>query len=312
MYISTNTLHFLSLIYLISILLILFLFKCKFRHTIFSNDSEFFIPNNPTYNELYVSELCKRDLKNIKYLAIIPNSDSFVSKNNLWNILRNSEFSDIVPKTYLLDNYYDFQKFSKDFQKDKLYILKKNVENKKGVKVISAKLNEIIEEYYRNDYKLIQEFIRNNFLGKQFVIRVFILAIKRKNLAVEVYFHKYNKLLFAIQLITNNKIKSNYRNIESIQQKELIRDNMERVLKGLKFIIKNQDTNILPDLIKYQLFGVDIVCDDNYRCYLLEINKNPNMSDFCNIEREEKEKIKKEMIELVKNAKNLANYRKIF
>ena len=309
MYLSTNTLHFLSLIYLHSILLVIFLFKYKFYPTEFFNDSEFFVPNNPTYNELYVSELCKKDLKNIKYLAIIPNSDSFVSKNNLWNILRNTEFSDIVPKTYLLDNYHDSQKFSKDFQKDKLYILKKNVENKKGVKIISAKLNSIIEEYYKNDYKLIQEFIKNTLLGKQFVIRIYILAIKRKNLAVEVYSHKYNKLVFGENLITNNKIKSNYRNIDSIPDNQKIRDNMERVLKGIKFIIKKQETEILPDLVKYQLFGIDLICDDNYECYLLEINKNPDMSDIDENEKQEKEKIKFEMIELVKNAKNLANYK---
>ena len=42
-------------------------------------------------------------------------------------------------------------------------------------------------------------------------------------------------------------------------------------------------------LVKYQLFGVDIICNNNLECYLLEINKNPNMLNYhCKEEFQEK------------------------
>ena len=116
MYLSNTTIHFLSLLYLI--LIVIFILHCKkyFKKKYFK---DFFIPDYPTYNELYVSELSKLKPNNLKYLAILPNSDSFVSKNNLWNILRDTKFSYIVPETFLLDNFNDLARFKLNYQDNK-------------------------------------------------------------------------------------------------------------------------------------------------------------------------------------------------
>tara|TARA_B110001469_G_C9647287_1_gene327881 strand:- start:948 stop:1868 length:921 start_codon:yes stop_codon:yes gene_type:complete len=294
--------------------------------------NEFFIPDYPTYNELYINYFKGKKINNIKYLGFLPNSDSFVSKNNLWNILRSTKYSHIVPKTYLLDNYYDLENFKKDHHKDKLYIFKKNIQNKKGLKLIQGDYNTIINIYNLENHKLVQKFIFNTILEKQFVIRIYILAIKRLNQnKVNVYYNKYNKLLFAEKnlaqnnfkskmLITNSKhnIPENPKNLAelyNIINKSLdtnkIDTNKMDILLGIKYIITKQceNENKLFNFSQFQLFGIDIICDAKLNCYLLEINKNPNMSNFhSEKEKIEKHKIIKDMYTLVKNSEKLNSF----
>ena len=255
----------------------------------------------------------------------MPNSDSFVSKNNLWNILRSTKYSNIVPKTYLLDNYYDLENFKKDHHKDKLYILKKNIQNKKGLKLIQGNYNTIINTYNLENYKLVQEFIFNTILDKQFVIRIYILAIKRLNQnKVNVYYNKYNKLLFAEKnlaqnnfkskmLITNSKhnIPENPKNLAELKNTNKIDNNIMDILLGIKYIITKQceNENKLFNFSQFQLFGIDIICDANLNCYLLEINKNPNMSNFhSEKEKIEKREIIKDMYTLVMNSEKINSF----
>jgi len=392
MYISNSFIHLISIIYLIVFILIIYYCRKyfleiknssnpKYKESLIPDNSlykEFFIPDYPTYNELYIDYFKGINNNNIKYLGFLPNSDSFVSKNNLWNILRSTKYSHIVPKTYLLDNYYDLENFKKEHQKDKLYILKKNIQNKKGLKLIQGDYNTIINTYNLGYYKLVQEFIFNTILDKQFVIRIYILAIKRLNQnKVNVYYNKYNKLLFAEKnlaqnnfkskmlitnskskmLITNSKSKMLITNSKSkmlitnskhnipenpknlAELKNIIKSfdtnkidtnkidtnkidtnkidtnkidtNKMDILLGIKYIITKQceNENKLFNFSQFQLFGIDIICDSKLNCYLLEINKNPNMSNFhSKKEKIEKREIIKDMYTLVKNSEKLNSF----
>jgi len=375
MYISKSFIHLISIIYLIVFILIIYYcrkyfleiknsYNPTYKESFIPDNTEyneFFIPDYPTYNELYIDYFKEKKIINIKYLGFLPNSDSFVSKNNLWNILRSTKYSHIVPKTYLLDNYYDLENFKKDHHKDKLYILKKNIQNKKGLKLIQGNYNTIINTYNLENYKLVQEFIFNTILDKQFVIRIYILAIKRLNQnKVNVYYNKYNKLLFAEKnlaqnnfkskmLITNSKhnIPENPKNLaqNNFKSKMLITNSKHNIpenpknlaefkniiksfdtnkidtnkidtnkidiLLGIKYIITKQceNENKLFNFSQFQLFGIDIICDANLNCYLLEINKNPNMSNFhSEKEKIEKREIIKDMYTLVKNSEKLNSF----
>ena len=78
MYIS---LHLLSLIYILVIVITIFQIRKFFFRT--KNPKYFFIPDNPTYNNLYLEELGKIPKLNqkIKYLGILPNSENFICKS---------------------------------------------------------------------------------------------------------------------------------------------------------------------------------------------------------------------------------------
>ena len=262
------------LIFFISLFISLYYFFNNFN-------KEIFIPKYPTYNELYIQLLQKDNLDQIKYLGILPKSDSFVSKNNLWNILRDSEFSNIVPKTFLFDNYNDIINFKNSHSYKKKYILKKNLQNKMGIKVISGTYNYILNN--KKDYLLIQEFIRNE--GEQFVLRIYILGILRND-NLEIYYNNHYKILFSKkgELITDSKYIHN-------KQINIDLGKLKNIFDGLKYIFETQIENTLPKLIKFQLFGIDIKYNKKMNPYLLEINKNPNMKNYHNLEEKNKKKI---------------------
>ena len=57
------------------------------------NSDGIFIPENTTYNELYIQKLNDLYIKNsqnfdIKYINILPYADTIVIKNGLWNLLK--------------------------------------------------------------------------------------------------------------------------------------------------------------------------------------------------------------------------------
>ena len=295
MYIS---LHLLSLIYILVIVIIIFQIRKFFFRT--KNPKYFFIPDNPTYNNLYLEELRKIPKLNqkIKYLGILPKSENFICKKNLFRIISNSPYSDIIPKTFLID--------SKTVLKpDEYYIIKKNIHNKLGIKIIQGK--EISDN---QDFDLGQEIIYN--LGRQYVIRVYVLGIQDDN-SISVFCYSKNKLLFCSEYLNN---KPNFRNIVTnssyiinSNEKEMYNhindDEFIRVLEGVKYIIQNEcNSKEMLGIRKFQLFGIDIKADKLGKYYLLEINKNPNMSNF----HSEKEKREKEMIiemyNLVQNKKS--------
>ena len=104
---------------------------------------EFFIPEKPSMNEYYIHKVrdCPKLInRNVKFFMAIPYGDNLVSKNNLWNMVRDcSTNKKYLPKTYLLDNHYDNIQFSNDSSDKKLYILKKNTHRKEGIKLFRDK-----------------------------------------------------------------------------------------------------------------------------------------------------------------------------
>ena len=100
---------------------------------------------------------------NIKYFMAIPYGDNIVSKNNLWNLVRDcSEDKKYLSKTYLLDNFKDNIQFSKDYSENKLYILKKNIHRKQGLLFRGPK--SLAFKEYEKVVTNCQEFIENLIL----------------------------------------------------------------------------------------------------------------------------------------------------
>ena len=81
----------------------------QMKQLLLLNSDGIFIPDNPTYNELYIQEL-NQDKEFIKYINILPYADKLVSKNGLYDLL-STYYKDnfdilnkIVPKSYILQN----------------------------------------------------------------------------------------------------------------------------------------------------------------------------------------------------------------
>ena len=280
---------------------------------------DFFIPEFPSMSEYYVQKIKEIKKHKIKYYMTIPYGDNLVSKNNLWNMVRDCKISKkYLPKSFILENFYDELELKKTFSKDKIYILKKNIHRKTGLKLFKGELYDLKKEYTNGGYKVIQEFIKNPFLINQriLVVRLYLL-IQREDDIYNFHLHKYGKCLYTSEnfslenlnvkkMITDNKTLLDDTFPQSLDELRdygidinLLKEPINNVLKCFKnFISKIDDKPYHEQLKFFQLFGVDIILNNNMSPFVLEINKNPNMES---IYHEKERMMKKQVIDDVKD-----------
>jgi len=241
-----------------------------------------------------------------KYIFGISGSDKLASKNNLWNIIRNYyglyEASKIMPITYILNNTDDMMVFQKKYSIHKKYILKKNLQRKLGLKLIKNDLNTILTAN-KKGFKIVQEYIEHPFLvnGYKLNIRVYLLIIcNNKN--KQCFLHKKGKCLYTKYKYQNNLefdknitsymadkniYNNNPLNLEDLYKyidntnndSSVVKNKIKSIMIKLSNSIKNHICNNskLHKINTFQLFGGDIILDDQLNPKLLELNKGPNM-----------------------------------
>ena len=234
-------------------------------------------------------------------------------------------------QTFNLHNFnekIDFEKYIyqtiNNKQIPKIFFLKKNIENKKGIKIFRIKKKEDIidlyNDYFQNDYKIIQELVDNLQLNNTRIqiLRVYIFIYKyKKSLGILKY--NWSKLLYPIEdinLLKDNSLISN--SIENIKEgleyeKNFNNKNENILIKKINEILELLfdsteklflENNILPNTKLFQHFGLDFILTDNGP-KLLEINKNPILNSYYIKNKKKEIKIKENMIsEMHKIIKN--------
>lgn len=130
--------------------------------------------------------------ENGKYF-IIDNIDTLTAKEWLWtNVLEHHGMAKaltIMPMTYVLYDKNDISRFNNEFNRDKIYILKKNIQRQEGLKITNDK-NEILNAYKKNKYVLAQELLQDPYVisGRKTNMRFYVLVVcQRGNIDVHVY-----------------------------------------------------------------------------------------------------------------------------
>jgi hypothetical protein len=273
----------------------------KYDITKAENDEpwDFYIPCG--YNGIEKELKHLEDLEEKQKIFGIDGCDRIVSKNSLWNILLGEygfeKASEIMPSTYDLNKHEQMVQFEKDYKKGNIYILKRNVQRKKGIK-LSDDYFTITNAKYHN-YKLVQEFKQSYLVNnRKLNIRVYMLIVAQND-SIEVYIHKLNKILYASKKTSKNKLDfdsniTNSYNVErdiykthpyNVQELEELTNNISiqkqinekmRLLSRAIVLPLNKIPGIKKNK-KFQLFGVDILYDTQGNSYILEINKGPDM-----------------------------------
>lgn len=268
-----------------------------------------------------------------KYIFGVNGCDTIVSKNKIWESLVNcygrKDASTLMPESYILDDPNEMEFFRKNFNpsQNEIYILKKNVQRKEGLK-LTKDYFEILDGV-KDDYKVAQKYIRNLYLinGRKINLRVYLLIIIKNN---KKYFYlckigkciytnkKYNDndLDFESNITSYNLDMSVYKDsprhfnelIEYINENNKNNKDGNKLFNNIELLMKKVSLCLSKNLyqskniggsITFQLFGTDVIFDEDLHPYLLEMNKGPDMSPRDDIDNTMKNKVQKDMLKSV-------------
>ena len=286
---------------------------------------------NDIEKELKEIDLSSSNNNNQKYIFGINGCDHIVSKDGIWSLLKKSydidEACNIIPQTWLLNNkdeLRNFEKYYASHDPDDIYILKKNIQRKEGIK-LTRDLYEI-KDANNEDYKIVQIYLRNLFLieNRKVNLRMYYFVVIDQN---RKYFYLYDegKCIYTNKNYNDSNLDFES-NITSYKLDLDVYDSLPRSLNDLKKYIKEKNLN--PDIlfnqiqtlflklsscisnsiyqsknlkntISFQLFGADVLFDENLKPYLLELNKGPDMLPKDEKDSELKEKVIEDMFKTV-------------
>lgn len=300
------------------------------------NKWDIYIPCGYNFVE---TELKKIKLENnetkIKFIFGVNGCDTIVSKNKIWETLVNcygrNIASTLMPESYVLNNKKDMNTFIERFnnnkqnnnkQKDYIYILKKNLQRKEGLK-LTTEIADILEAASLN-YKVVQKYMSNLYLinGRKVNLRIYVLVVIKNN---NIYFYlcKNGKCIYTNKKYNDNDLdfesnitsyhldmnvyKENPRSFNELKKYmnaenfdilfNNIYKNMEKICSCIS---KNlYQSNNIKGTISFQLFGADVIFDVDLNPYLLEMNKGPDMSPRDDIDLKMKTNVQEDMFKIV-------------
>lgn len=306
------------------------------------------------YNEIE-DELTKikiKDEKINKYIFGLNGCDTIVSKNKIWESLVScfgrKKASTLMPESFILDDLNEIELFRKSFNPslNEIYILKKNVQRKEGLK-LTRDYFEIIDGY-KEYYRVAQKYITDLYLINQRKVnlRIYLLIVIKDNF---IYFYVSDK---GKCIYTNKKYNDDdldfESNITSYNLDMTVYEQNPRDFEELKiFIDENESENIMnfkngiylfnkinllmeeisiclsknlyqskniKNTVAFQLFGADVIFDKELHPYLLELNKGPDMTPRDEIDENMKNIVQTDMFKIVGVLPNIGSnsFRQIY
>ena len=291
-------------------------------------------------NEIKNMEL-NTNIKNKVF--IIHNADQLVAKDLLWkNIVAKyglDESLTLTPMTYILYEDNDIKRLNQDYNKNKLYILKKNIQRQTGLKICNN-LDDIIKN--KKEYVLAQELLQDPYLikGRKINLRIYVLVVCNKNnYTVYAYndgFMYYTKDLFKINSIdTGPNITTGYFKDRKVYEENPLThqdfrkylDDNDRELTSIEQSFKNSGIKLSDHIFNniyelnkkvfsafygkigngeklynhdsFQLFGVDVAIDKNLNAKIMEVNKGPDLGSKDERDGEVKKGVIKDILKTI-------------
>ncbi len=254
---------------------------------------------------LNINKVSQHISKENKYYYILHGADELATKNILWNNLKeyyNINASKYMPNTYIVKDTKDMERFKIEYDNNKQYILKKNIQRQSGIH-ISRSYNEIMRTIQKGDeenkkYSVVQELLTNPYLinGRKINLRVYILIVCTET-DKQIYVFDDGFMYYTKNTFVPNSddidanITTGYIDRQVYVDNPLTLHDFKKHLKDkanntfnkihlmIKDIMRANIENINKDKsceIGFQLFGADIALDVNLEPKLMEINKGPD------------------------------------
>ena len=262
------------------------------------------------------------------YIYSLRSIDILANKATLPQLLslNKSLLKRFIPKTYVLDE--SNKQLIKDFDENKLYILKKNLQRQKGC-TITNNIN-YIKNAFKNNYVVCQELLLNPYTinGHKINLRCYLLIVIKnytpKFLLYNNGFLYYTPIKFSKKSmdkeshITTGLLKDRsiyINNPLTIQDlyKTLSNSNRNKFKKNLLELftyLSKSCGNVIEDYDRnhhtnFVVMGVDIAVDNKLDCKIMELNKGPDLS----FKDERDKEVKYNMMRDVLNELKLINHK---
>ena len=293
-----------------------------------NKDWNIYVPCGYNNVEEELKKILIVDDPNDKYIFGLNGCDSIVSKNKIWESLvecyGRKKASTLMPESYVLDNPNDMTSFRQNFNPtlNEIYILKKNVQRKEGLKLTRSYFD--ITEAVGSDYRVVQKYMTDLYLINQRKVnlRVYLLVVIKDGV-VKFFLCRNGKCIYTKNKYNDDDLdfesnitsyhldmsiyKENPRSFQQLKEflgspsGNILFDNIHKLMKEISVCLsKNfyQSQNIKGSTT-FQLFGADVIFDSKLHPYLLEINKGPDMSARDNEDEMMKLKVQKDMFKII-------------
>ena len=286
---------------------------------------------NNVENELKTINI--KDNNSDKYIFGVNGCDTIVSKNKIWECLvkcyGREKARTLMPESYILDDPNEMMEFRRVFNPNEkaIYILKKNVQRKEGLK-LTRDFFEILNGA-NDEYRVAQKYITNLYLinDRKINLRIYLLIVIKNN-NVYFYLSRTGKCIYTNKKYNDNDLdfesnitsyhldmsvyNENPRDFEQLRKyidiKNKKEDDGKRLFNNIELLMKEvslclsknfyQSKNI-EGSITFQLFGADVIFDNELHPYLLEFNKGPDMSPRDILDENMKNSVQSDMFKTV-------------
>ncbi len=212
----------------------------------------------------------------------------------------------LFPKTWIIDE--DKNKFIKEYDKNKTYIVKKNIQRQNGLKIYNNldKILEHFDEQGKYPSVIVQELLQDPYLidGRKINLRVYVLATKIKDkFSIYVYndgFMYYtaekfisnsldpkvnittgyiDRHVYEVNPLTHQDFRKYLIKTHDEKTADLCFNNIYDLIKNIfgVFLKKIGNMDKLYNNLKFQLFGVDVAVDNLFNAKIMEVNKGPDL-----------------------------------
>jgi len=242
--------------------------------------------------------------KSVKFVFGVAGTDTLVSKSMLAITLRT--FYDvsigIIPKTYIMENGIDKDRFLSDYQGG-IYIMKKNIQRQEGCMITDDRASIMRGFDAGNDYVVVQELLQDPLVvgGRKTNIRIYMLAVVTPGSGTKFYMYNDGFMYYTPQPFVAGTTDADLNITTGYIDRQVYVDNpltFQDLLMSLppvnaNLLYKNivalfnlliapyipiftNENSTLPG-VKFTIFGCDIAPSSNFGAKLMEVNKGPDL-----------------------------------
>jgi hypothetical protein len=305
-------------------------------------NSNLILPKDYTNIEKYLNNIDITDKNKEYYIYGVNGGNKMAKKEELYINIKNSigeSIHNFIPSTYLLKNSNDINKVKEKLELGKVFILKKNIQRREGLNLISS-IKELEESITHNNstnlpndkYVIAQEFLNDTYLinDRKLSLRIYLLIVINND-KIDFYLHNLGRCHYANEKYTGNvfdstsnfsstsrdadldiykesprtidELKEFLKNKDGVDSAEKLFSNIDNIIFQLKStystIFTKFDNLNYKNITNFQLFGIDVIFDNDLNAFLLEANKGPLMSHNDELNAKISIKVESDVFKLV-------------